>query len=124
MLIKKCIVKLDTFSCSSVFFFLMLQLLLSIRYDEQVEEMLDEAYERYLIRRGGSTKQRKRAKQALSTGDTELIEVFNVLTITSSVYFLRHACLLYAVIFSSFYFFVLLSERPGFYLFSLHIMLI
>lgn len=44
------------------------------RYDEQIEEMLDEVYERYLIRKGGSTKQRKRAKQGLSIGDVELIE--------------------------------------------------
>ncbi|KAH0459223.1 hypothetical protein IEQ34_012037 [Dendrobium chrysotoxum] len=44
------------------------------RYDEQVEEMLDEVYERYLNRKGGSTKQRKRAKQGLSIGDAELME--------------------------------------------------
>ncbi|XP_020578578.1 putative rRNA methyltransferase [Phalaenopsis equestris] len=44
------------------------------RYDEQVEEMLDEVYERYLIRRGGSTKQRKRAKRDISVGDAELME--------------------------------------------------
>ncbi|KAI0504841.1 hypothetical protein KFK09_015794 [Dendrobium nobile] len=44
------------------------------RYDEQVEEMLDEVYERYLNRKGGSTKQRKRAKRSLSIGDAELME--------------------------------------------------
>lgn len=44
------------------------------RYDEQVEEMLDEVYERYLIRKGGSTKQRKRAKRGISIGDAELME--------------------------------------------------
>ncbi|KAK8941008.1 hypothetical protein KSP39_PZI010452 [Platanthera zijinensis] len=44
------------------------------RYDEQVEEMLDEVYERYLHRKGGSSKQRKRAKRGLSIGDAELME--------------------------------------------------
>ncbi|PKA52535.1 AdoMet-dependent rRNA methyltransferase SPB1 [Apostasia shenzhenica] len=46
------------------------------RYDEQLDEILDEAYERYVTRKGGSssTKQRKRAKLSLSTGDAELLE--------------------------------------------------
>ncbi|XP_038981525.1 pre-rRNA 2'-O-ribose RNA methyltransferase-like [Phoenix dactylifera] len=39
------------------------------RYDEQLEEMLDEAYERYVSRKGGSTKQRKRAKLVISSED-------------------------------------------------------
>ncbi|KAI6701192.1 hypothetical protein NL676_015516 [Syzygium grande] len=34
------------------------------RYDEKMEEFLDEAYERFVARKEGSTKQRKRAKQA------------------------------------------------------------
>ncbi|KAG0470836.1 hypothetical protein HPP92_017536 [Vanilla planifolia] len=45
-----------------------------MRYDMQLEEMLDEAYERYVNRRGGSTKKQKRAKLVLSNGDTELME--------------------------------------------------
>ncbi|OWM87239.1 pre-rRNA 2'-O-ribose RNA methyltransferase [Punica granatum] len=34
------------------------------RYDEQMEEFLDQAYERFLARKEGSSKQRKRARQA------------------------------------------------------------
>jgi hypothetical protein len=37
-----------------------------VRYDEQMEEFLDQAYERFVARKEGSTKQRKRAKQAYS----------------------------------------------------------
>lgn len=36
------------------------------RYDEQIEEILDHAYEQYMAKKDGSTKQRKRAKQAYS----------------------------------------------------------
>ncbi|XWS67894.1 hypothetical protein CRYUN_Cryun04dG0043800 [Craigia yunnanensis] len=36
------------------------------RYDEQIEEILDHAYEQYVAKKDGSTKQRKRAKQAYS----------------------------------------------------------
>ncbi|XP_022763245.1 putative rRNA methyltransferase isoform X2 [Durio zibethinus] len=36
------------------------------RYDEQIEEILDHAYEHYVAKKDGSTKQRKRAKQAYS----------------------------------------------------------
>lgn len=43
--------------------------------------MLDEVYERYLNRKGGSTKQRKRAKRGLAIGDAELMEVFYVVNI-------------------------------------------
>ncbi|KAH6756089.1 FtsJ-like methyltransferase family protein [Perilla frutescens var. hirtella] len=39
------------------------------RYDEQVENLLDEAYERFLSKKDGSTKQRKRAKQEYSKDD-------------------------------------------------------
>ncbi|KAK6946270.1 Ribosomal RNA methyltransferase Spb1, domain of unknown function DUF3381 [Dillenia turbinata] len=34
------------------------------RYDEHLEEILDQAYERFVARKDGSTKQRKRAKQS------------------------------------------------------------
>ncbi|KAI5660946.1 hypothetical protein M9H77_20269 [Catharanthus roseus] len=34
------------------------------RYDERMEQLLDEAYEQYVTKKEGSTKQRKRAKQA------------------------------------------------------------
>ncbi|KAG1346885.1 pre-rRNA 2'-O-ribose RNA methyltransferase [Cocos nucifera] len=44
------------------------------RYDEQLEEMLDEAYERYVSRKGGSIKQHKRAKLVMSNDDGELLE--------------------------------------------------
>ncbi|WOL14488.1 FtsJ-like methyltransferase family protein [Canna indica] len=44
------------------------------RYDEQLEEMLDQAYERYVTRTGGKTTQRKRAKKASSNGDIALVE--------------------------------------------------
>ncbi|KAE8668143.1 isoflavone reductase-like protein [Hibiscus syriacus] len=42
------------------------------RYDEKIEEILDHAYEEYAAKKDGSTKQRKRAKQAyeqLEDGD-------------------------------------------------------
>ncbi|GAB4837893.1 hypothetical protein Ancab_027418 [Ancistrocladus abbreviatus] len=42
------------------------------RYDDQLEELLDEAYEQYVAKKEGSTKQRKRAKQ--SAKDAELLE--------------------------------------------------
>ncbi|KAK1298488.1 hypothetical protein QJS10_CPB14g00021 [Acorus calamus] len=38
----------------------------SRRYDEKLEEVLDQAYERYVSRKGGKTTQRKRAKRLLS----------------------------------------------------------
>ncbi|XP_059647662.1 uncharacterized protein LOC132293981 [Cornus florida] len=43
------------------------------RYDEQLEEFLDEAYERFVSKREGSAKQRKRSKQAYSK-DNQLLE--------------------------------------------------
>uniref|UniRef100_A0A2C9W0V9 Putative rRNA methyltransferase n=1 Tax=Manihot esculenta TaxID=3983 RepID=A0A2C9W0V9_MANES len=36
------------------------------RYDEQMEEFLDQVYERFVTKKEGSTKQRKRARQAYS----------------------------------------------------------
>lgn len=48
----------------------------AFRYDEQVEDLLDEAYERFLDKKGGSAKQRKRAKQAYSKDDQ--LEVFGL----------------------------------------------
>lgn len=44
------------------------------RYDEQMEEFLDEAYERFVARKEGSTKQRKRARQAYSEKE-KILEV-------------------------------------------------
>ncbi|KAJ6819584.1 putative rRNA methyltransferase [Iris pallida] len=44
------------------------------RYDDQLEEMLDQAYERYMSKKGGSAKLRKRAKQAYSNDKAELFE--------------------------------------------------
>ncbi|KAK8529927.1 hypothetical protein V6N13_102816 [Hibiscus sabdariffa] len=44
------------------------------RYDEKIEEILDRAYEEYAAKKDGSTKQRKRAKQAyeqLEVGDDD-----------------------------------------------------
>ncbi|KAK3027001.1 hypothetical protein RJ639_041762 [Escallonia herrerae] len=43
------------------------------RYDEQLEEFLDEAYERFAAKREGSTKQRKRLKETYSK-DGQLFE--------------------------------------------------
>ncbi|XP_057819944.1 adoMet-dependent rRNA methyltransferase spb1 [Cryptomeria japonica] len=42
------------------------------RYDEQLETVLDQAYERYVTAKEGSTKQRKRAKLAMTGDDSEL----------------------------------------------------
>lgn len=36
------------------------------RYDEKLDKILDEAYERFVAKKDGSTKQRKRAKEAYS----------------------------------------------------------
>ena len=47
-------------------------------YDEQMEELLDEAYDRYLSRTEGSTRQKKRTKQAHSKDD-QLAEVCHFL---------------------------------------------
>jgi hypothetical protein len=46
-----------------------------IRYDEKMEEFLDEAYERFVARKEGSTRQRKRAKKAQAE-DAQLLEVW------------------------------------------------
>jgi AdoMet-dependent rRNA methyltransferase SPB1 len=43
-----------------------------VRFDEQMEEILDQAYERFVTKREGSTKQRKRAKLAYAV---QLLEV-------------------------------------------------
>lgn len=45
----------------------------AFRYDEQIEKLLDEAYESYVAKKEGSTKQRKRSKQAHAKD--ELLEV-------------------------------------------------
>lgn len=45
-----------------------------IRYDEQMEEMLDQAYERFVEKKEGSTRQRKRLKE-MHLKDGELPEV-------------------------------------------------
>lgn len=42
------------------------------RYDEQLETILDQAYERYVTAKEGSTKQRKRAKLAITSDNSEL----------------------------------------------------
>ncbi|CAI9772724.1 unnamed protein product [Fraxinus pennsylvanica] len=47
--------------------------LLTWTYGEQLQELLDEAYERFVAKQEGSTKQRKRTKQAYSEGD-QLLE--------------------------------------------------
>lgn len=39
------------------------------KYDEQLEEVLDQAYENYVAKKGGSTMQRKRAKKAYAQED-------------------------------------------------------
>ncbi|KAK4437755.1 AdoMet-dependent rRNA methyltransferase spb1 [Sesamum alatum] len=43
------------------------------RYDEKVEKLLDEAYEHFVAKKEGSTKQRKRSKQSYSKDD-QLLE--------------------------------------------------
>lgn len=42
------------------------------RYDEQLEDFLDQAYERYVARKEGSTKQRKRLRQNYAKDDESL----------------------------------------------------
>lgn len=44
------------------------------RYDEQMEEFLDEAYDRFVAKKEGSTKQRKRAKKEAQSEDAKLLE--------------------------------------------------
>ena len=48
-----------------------------IRYDEQMEEFLDEAYDRFVAKKEGSTKQRKRAKKEAQSDDAKLLEVWS-----------------------------------------------
>lgn len=48
----------------------------AFRYDEQVENLLDEAYERFLSKKDGVAKQRKRSKQDYK--DDQLLEVFGL----------------------------------------------
>ncbi|KAL2328962.1 hypothetical protein Fmac_022389 [Flemingia macrophylla] len=43
------------------------------RYDEQMEDLLDQAYEKFVIRKEGSTKQRKRIKKSYDT-EAQLLE--------------------------------------------------
>ncbi|KAK7404431.1 hypothetical protein VNO78_05322 [Psophocarpus tetragonolobus] len=43
------------------------------RYDEQMEDLLDQAYERFVIRKEGSSKQRKRIKKSYDA-ETQLLE--------------------------------------------------
>uniref|UniRef100_A0A7N0SZQ7 rRNA methyltransferase n=1 Tax=Kalanchoe fedtschenkoi TaxID=63787 RepID=A0A7N0SZQ7_KALFE len=43
------------------------------RFDEQMEDLLDQAYEQFMSKKGGAAKQRKRAKQAYSE-DAKLLE--------------------------------------------------
>ncbi|TKY67569.1 AdoMet-dependent rRNA methyltransferase spb1 [Spatholobus suberectus] len=43
------------------------------RYDEQMEDLLDQAYERFVIRKEGSTKQRKRIKKSYDA-EAQLLE--------------------------------------------------
>ncbi|KAG9440181.1 hypothetical protein H6P81_020346 [Aristolochia fimbriata] len=49
-------------------------------YDGQLEEFLDEAYERFLTRKEGSTQQRKRAKAAHSNDDKEMLQDEDVMS--------------------------------------------
>lgn len=44
------------------------------RYDDQLEEFLDQAYERYVTRKEGSSKHRKRAKKAVSNEEGDLLK--------------------------------------------------
>lgn len=46
----------------------------AFRYDEKMEQLMEEAYEQYVAKKEGSTKQRKRLKQKHSE-DGELLEV-------------------------------------------------
>jgi len=46
------------------------------RYDAQLEEMLDEAYERFVTKKGGEVKQeRKRTKRINPDADADLLKV-------------------------------------------------
>lgn len=53
---------------------LKLEFLFLFRYDEQIEDYLDQAYDHFVIKKDGSTKQRKRAKQMYSE-DNQMLEV-------------------------------------------------
>lgn len=45
-----------------------------IRYNEQMEDLLEKAYEKFVIRKEGSSKQRKRIKKSYDA-EAELLEV-------------------------------------------------
>lgn len=46
-----------------------------IRYNEQMEDLMDKAYERFVIRKEGSAKQRKRIKKSYDA-KAQLLEVW------------------------------------------------
>lgn len=46
----------------------------NIRYNEQMEDLMDKAYEKFVIRKEGSTKQRKRIKKSYDA-EAQLLEV-------------------------------------------------
>ncbi|CAJ1933542.1 unnamed protein product [Sphenostylis stenocarpa] len=55
------------------------------RYNEQMEDLLDKAYERFVIRKEGSTKQRKRIKKSYEA-EAQLLESGEDVDIVQSMY--------------------------------------
>lgn len=49
-----------------------------IRYDEQMEDLMDQAYERFVVRKEGSAKQRKRIKKSYEA-EAQLLEVWSLI---------------------------------------------
>jgi hypothetical protein len=46
------------------------------RYDEQMEDLLEQAYERFVIKKEGTAQQRKRIKKSYDA-DSQLLEVWS-----------------------------------------------
>lgn len=51
---------------------------MDIRYDEKMEELFEQAYERIMAKKGGTAKQRKRVKKSYEE-ESQLLEVWNFL---------------------------------------------
>lgn len=73
----------------------------SFRYDEKMEELLDQAYELFVSKKEGSAKQQKRARKAHSE-DIELLEVQSAFHLVEMREFSRAARLMRSYVFLRF----------------------
>jgi len=64
------------------------------RYDEQMEDLLEQAYERFVIKKEGTAQQRKRIKKSYDA-DSQLLEVWSFFVIVDVVIRVR-LCSIYS----------------------------